>query len=95
MVLNCDAFGRARSAAERSSEATRISDAASMAHRLGLRVAVVGSIDLVSLETLARIPFIDEFQVGHGCLARGMLRGIEQAVIDFAQAIERGRRRAF
>jgi len=95
VVLNCDAFVRARIATERANEVTRISDAASMAQRLGLRVAIVGNIDLVSLETLARIPFIDEFQVGHGCLARGMLRGIEQAVIDFAQAIERGRRRAF
>ena len=94
-VLNCDAFVRARTAQERTNETTRIADASTLANRLGLRVGIVGDIDLVSIETLARIPHIDEFQVGHGCLARGMLRGIEQAIIDFGQAIERGRRRAF
>ena len=94
-VLNCDAFVRARTAQEKSAETTRISDAATLASRLGLRVAIVGDIDLVGIESLARIPHVGEFQVGHACLARGMLRGIEQAVVDFGQAIDRGRRRAF
>jgi pyridoxine 5-phosphate synthase len=94
-VLNCDAFVRARTAQERLTETTRIADTATLANRLGLRVGIVGDIDLVSIETLARIAHIDEFQVGHACLARGMLRGIEQAVLDFSAGIDRGRRRAF
>ena len=94
-VLNCDAYSRATGVAARKAEATRIGDAASLAHRLGLRVALVGDLDLAGVEELARSPHVEEFHVGHACLARGMLRGIEVAVSDFADAIGRGRRRGF
>jgi pyridoxine 5-phosphate synthase len=94
-VINCDAFVRARTTKERLNETTRIRDTATLANRLGLRVSIVGDIDLVSIETLARIGHINEFHVGHACIARGILRGIEQAVVDFHEAVERGRRRAF
>jgi pyridoxine 5'-phosphate synthase PdxJ len=36
---------------------------------------------------------VTEFQVGHACIARGLLVGIERAVRDFLAAIERGRQR--
>ncbi|MEE2756810.1 MAG: pyridoxine 5'-phosphate synthase [Myxococcota bacterium] len=93
-VLNCSAYLRAKSSQERATELARISDAANLAAKLGMRVGVVGDIDLVNVEKLARIAQIDEFQVGHACIARGILRGIEQAVGDFTRAVERGRRRS-
>jgi len=94
-VLNCDAYARATGSTAKTAEATRVSDAASLAQRLGLRVAIVGDLDLAGVEHLAQSPHIHEFHVGHACLARGMLRGIETSVADFAKAIDRGRRRAF
>ena len=90
-VLNADAFASASSAKGRSQEFTRIGDAASLAHRLKLSVAVNGDLTLQEVEALARIPQISEFQVGHACLARAVLRGMEAAVKDFQAAIDRGR----
>ncbi|MCA9548207.1 MAG: pyridoxine 5'-phosphate synthase [Myxococcales bacterium] len=84
----------ARTPAERRMELTRLQDAAVLARRLGLRVAVVGGLDLRAVEALAAVAAIDEFHVGHACVARGILRGIERAVDDFRTAIERGRQRA-
>lgn len=94
-VLYAGSYMQARTGAARRVEETRIADAAALAGRLKLRVAVAGGLDLEAVEALARIPRVEEFHVGHACLARAMLRGIDRAVADFAAAIERGRRRAF
>jgi len=94
-VLNAGSYMQARTGAARRVEEVRIADAAALAARLKLRVAVAGGLDLNGVEALARTARIEEFHVGHACLARAMLRGIDRAVADFLSAIERGRRRAF
>lgn len=93
-VLFAGGFTGARTSDERRFELTRVRDAASLAARLGMRTAAIGGLDLRAVETLGRLPHIDEFHVGHACLARAMLRGVERAIADFRAAIERGRRRA-
>jgi len=94
VVLHVGGLRQARSTADTRVEISRIADAATLAGRLDLRVAVSGGVDLRAAETLARIPQIREFQVGHALLARSIMRGIEQSVADFGAAIDRGRRRA-
>ncbi len=94
VVLHAGGLRQARSTAETRVEIARIADAATLAARLELRVAVSGGVDLREAETLARVGHIHEFQVGHSLLARAILRGIERAVADFGAAIDRGRRRA-
>ena len=93
-VLDSGAYLRARSSQEKLTELSRITDACHLASKLGMRVALAGDIDLVNIENLARIPYVHEFHVGHACIARGLLRGIEQSILDFGQAVERGRRRS-
>ncbi len=94
ICLVASGFMSARTAAERRLESNRLQDAAVLARRLGLRVAVVGGLDLRAVEALAAVAAIEEFHVGHACIARATLRGIERAVHDFRVAIERGRQRA-
>ncbi len=94
-VLVCDSLGRAGGQSERQAEYARIFDAATLAQRLEMKVAVVGQLELQQIEELARNAHISEFHVGHACLARGLLCGIEQSVRDFGQALNRGRRRGF
>ncbi len=92
-VIDVRGYREARTASEVRSELARISDAATLASRLELGVAVGGGVDLRMAEVLARIPHVEELQVGHALLSRALLRGIDQAVTDFMAAVERGRRR--
>lgn len=94
-VLYTGGLGRASTEADRRTELGRITDAATLARRLGMTVAVSGGLDLPRVESLARIPQLDEFHVGHGCIGRAVVRGIEQSVLDFMAAIQRGRRHAY
>lgn len=90
-VLNTYRFVAARGS-ERRTELARIVDAASLADRLGIKVAASGGLDLDTAELLAQSAAIDEFHVGHACFARALLKGLEGAVADFIAAIERGAR---
>lgn len=90
-VLNTYRFVAARGT-ERRTELARIVDAAALAGRLGIKVAVSGGLDLAIAEQLAQSAAISEFHVGHACFARAMLKGLEGAVGDYIAAIERGAR---
>lgn len=94
VVLVAAGYMTARTASERRMERARINDAAVLAARLGLSVALDGGLNLRALESLASIAQIEEFHVGHALAARAMLTGLERAVHDFRGAIDRGRRRA-
>lgn len=91
-VLTTGRYMAARGA-ERRQELARIVDAAALASRLGLSIALAGGLDLGAVERLAEATRSDETHVGHACLARAMLKGLEGAVADFLAAIDRGRRR--
>ncbi|MEE2788471.1 MAG: pyridoxine 5'-phosphate synthase [Myxococcota bacterium] len=94
-VVMCGAYARAKDGREAALELTRISDAVALAHRLSLKCAIAGPLDLIRVEALSGVTHLDEVQVGHSCMALSLLRGVDQAVQDFMQAIARGRRRSF
>ena len=91
-VLFAGAWIRATNEADRAAELRRLVDAADLAVRLKMKVAVAGGLNLQAVETLAATESITELHVGHACLARSMVVGIERAVSDFLAAIRRGRR---
>lgn len=70
---------------------SQLMDAIALGARLGLKVGVRGGINLSAAEQLSRIPKVSELHVGQSLSARSMLRGLERAVSDFKDAIERGR----
>lgn len=66
-------------------------DAAVLAGRLGLRVAVNGGINLSAAEQLCRVAQVSEVHVDQSLCARAMLRGLDQAVTDFMKVMDTGR----
>ncbi|MEZ4467911.1 MAG: pyridoxine 5'-phosphate synthase [bacterium] len=78
---------------ERRQELARLVDAAALAQRLGLSVALSGGLGLASIEVLMAAARFSEVHVGHACLARAMLKGLEGSVADFLAAMDRGQRR--
>lgn len=70
---------------------SQLMDAAVLAARFGLRVGVRGGINLSAAEQLSRIPQVSELHVAHSLSARAMMRGLERGVLDFKEAIARGR----
>ncbi|MCA9527052.1 MAG: pyridoxine 5'-phosphate synthase [Myxococcales bacterium] len=91
-VLTTGRFAAARGM-ERRQELARLVDAAALAQRLGLTVALSGGLGLATIETLLGAARFNEVHVGHACLARAMLKGLEGAIADFLAAMDRGQRR--
>jgi pyridoxine 5-phosphate synthase len=90
-VLYTGAWVRASTEADRGAERRRLVDATDLAARLKMRVAMIGGLDLASVEALASSANLSELHVGHACLARGLALGVERAVSDFQAALRRGR----
>ena len=65
---------------DRDDELARLSDAARLAHKLGLEVSVGGRLDSRNLKPLLAIDDISEFRVGHAVMSRALLVGLERAV---------------
>jgi pyridoxine 5-phosphate synthase len=80
--LHTGRYCEARNARERSRELTRVVDAARTASKLGLGVAAGHGLNYENVEAIARIPEIDELNIGHAIVARAVLVGMDRAVRD-------------
>ena len=65
---------------DRDEELERIRDAARLAHKLGLMVAVGGRLDYRNVKALLTIDEISEFRIGYAIMARALLVGLERSV---------------
>ena len=83
----CDA----RLAADRRRELARVLDAAKAAAKLGLAVAAGHGLSYHNVTPVAAIGEIEELNIGHAIVARAVLVGMERAVAEMREAIERGR----
>ncbi len=68
-------------------ELARISDAARLAHSLGLQVAAGHGLTYRNVRDIARIEPIEELNIGHNIVARAALVGMERAVREMIAAI--------
>ncbi len=78
----CDARGRAATA-----ELKRLIDAAGYAHALGLQVNAGHGINLASIGSILRIPWLDTLNIGHSIVARAVLVGMQPAVREMLAAM--------
>lgn len=78
--LHTGRYCEARSEKERARELARIVDAAKSAAKLGLGVAAGHGLNYDNVRPIARIPEIDELNIGHAIVARAVLVGFERAV---------------
>ena len=72
---------------ERRAEADVILNAARYAAKLGLGVNAGHGLNYVNVRPLARIPEIEEFNIGHSIVARAVLVGLEKAVREMKQLL--------
>jgi len=80
----CDAHGiRAR-----EHELSKIIDAAKTSSRLGLQVAAGHGLHYDNVGHIARLPEIEELNIGHSIISRAVLVGIDQAVREMIQRIQ-------
>jgi pyridoxine 5-phosphate synthase len=77
-----NALGKAR---ER--ELLKINECAKLAASLGLRVCAGHGLNYVNVRWIARIPEVEELNIGHSIISRAALIGIEQAVREMKQLI--------
>ena len=72
-------------------ELGRLERAAARAQALGLHVAAGHGLDYGNVGAVAAIAAITELNIGHAIIARAVLVGMERAVREMRQAIDRGR----
>jgi len=87
--LHTGAYANA-SGSERALELRRLRRAAGRAHDLGLRVNAGHGLDYGNVEAVARLPYLEELNIGHSIVARSLFDGVEGAIGAMRQAIARG-----
>jgi len=83
----CNATG-----AKRASELKKIIAGARLAKQLGLEVHGGHGLDYENVLPIARIPEMVELNIGHSIIARAVIVGIQQAVGEMKQLLNRARR---
>lgn len=81
----CEALGQGK----RQRELARIVDAAKLAKRLKMGVGAAGGLDYTTIKFFRDLSEIDEFRIGHSIVSRSILVGMERAVRDMKQLIDR------
>lgn len=70
---------------ERTHEFEAIEEAARIASEMGLEVAAGHGLDYTNVEPIAAIDEIEELNIGHSIIARAILRGLEEAVVEMLE----------
>ncbi len=78
--------------ADRGPELGRLAGAAGLARKLGLEVAAGHGLTRENVGAIARVPEIEELNIGHSVISDAALVGLDRAVRDLRDAVERGER---
>ena len=78
--LHTGCYAEAKTAAEYKKELQRVIKAAQFAHEAGLVVNAGHGLNYQNVQAIARIPQINELNIGHGIVARALFMGLEAAV---------------
>lgn len=71
----------------RARELQKLHDGAIAAHELGLVVAAGHGLDLRNVGDVARLPHVEELNIGHSIIARAVFIGLDAAVREMRTAI--------
>jgi pyridoxine 5-phosphate synthase len=83
-------YSNARSAKARDREFDRIAAATETAGSMGLGVNAGHGLDYSNISRLTALRGIDEYSIGHSIIARAVLVGMERAVREMLELIQRG-----
>ncbi len=85
--LHTGRYCEARTEKDRQREYSRILDAAKTAVKLGMGCAAGHGLNYDNVRPIARIPEIDELNIGHAIVARAVLVGFERAVREMVEIL--------
>ena len=91
LELHTGCYADAQSESDQLHEYTRISEAASYAHGLGLQVNAGHGLHYHNVEAIAKIPEIIELNIGHSIIARAVITGLDAAVRDMKTLMRNAR----
>lgn len=74
---------------DRRTELNQILEAARLAAKLGMGVNAGHGLDYQNVAAVARIPEIEELNIGHSIIARAVLVGMERAVREMKEIVNR------
>ena len=86
--IHTGAFCDAKTDQEKTSEFSRIVNAASMGHKLKLEVNAGHGLCYNTIKAFKGSDIIDEFSIGHSIVARATLTGMEAAVRDMLSLVQ-------
>ncbi len=84
--LHTGAYAEADGAAQ-ARELKRIEDAAELGQQLGLHINAGHGLHYHNVQTIARIPGIEELNIGHAVIARAVFSGLANAVAEMKRLI--------
>lgn len=99
-ALHCDApvieihtgaYADAKNSDEQEKELRRIIKAVQFAHQAGLIVNAGHGLNYENVQAIARIPQINELNIGHGIIARAIFMGLEPAVREMKRLMTEAR----
>lgn len=85
--LHTGAFSNARSNDQRKKRLKKIMDAADYAHSLGLTIHAGHGLKYHNAGDIAKIPHIEELNIGHAIISRAVFTGLEKAVKDMKKIL--------
>ncbi|TAK73033.1 MAG: pyridoxine 5'-phosphate synthase [Gammaproteobacteria bacterium] len=89
--IHTGVYADAKTEAEREKEWQRIMKAAQFAHQAGLIVNAGHGLNYQNVQPIARIPEINELNIGHGIIARALFMGLEAAVREMKRLMVEAR----
>jgi pyridoxine 5-phosphate synthase len=85
--IHTGAYANANTEKNREREFVKITEAAKLAGSLGLRVGAGHGLNYVNVRKIARIPEVEELNIGHSIISRAVLVGMERAVREMKALI--------
>ncbi len=86
--LHTGAYANAKQEKDIAEQLQKIIDAAKLAASLGLHVGAGHGLDYRNVQAIARIPEIEELNIGHSIISRAALVGLERAVKEMKTLVE-------
>ncbi len=90
--IHTGSYAEARGEKAQLAELEKIKSAAVKASELGIRVNAGHGLNYWNVMAIAAIPLIEELNIGHSIVSRAVLVGMDRAVREMKQLMERARR---
>jgi len=86
--LHTGSYANARSDKDREHEFQKIAEGAKLAASLGLGVGAGHGLNYINTSRIARLPEVEELNIGHSIISRAALVGLDRAVREMRSLVE-------